>query len=119
MGKGEGELEGEEEEELETSALFKEDDVQLVLQASAEKARERFENEVRNICATIQLVVVARQDTIAKLERAADYLDSVWLRCRVRFDARCYMNCICIYSLCHIKYCVSCLVFWDHSVIKQ
>jgi len=26
---------------------------------------------------------VARQDTIAKLERAADYLDSVWLRCRV------------------------------------
>ena len=84
MGKGEGEVEGEEEEELETSALFKEDDEQLVLQASAEKARERFENEVRNICATIQLVVVARQDTIAKLERAADYLDSVWLRCRVR-----------------------------------
>jgi len=83
MGKGEGEVEGEEEEELETSALFKEDDEQLVLQASAEKARERFENEVRNICATIQLVVVARQDTIAKLERAADYLDSVWLRCRV------------------------------------
>jgi len=76
-------VEGEEEEELETSALFKEDDEQLVLQASAEKARERFENEVRNICATIQLVVVARQDTIAKLERAADYLDSVWLRCRV------------------------------------
>ena len=78
-------MEGEEEEEVETetSALFKEDDEQLVLQASAEKARERFENEVRNICATIQLVVVARQDTIAKLERAADYLDSVWLRCRV------------------------------------
>jgi len=89
MGKGEGEVEGgnsasSEEEELETSALYKkEDDVQLVLQASGEKARERFENEVRNICATIQLVVVARQDTIAKLERAADYLDSVWLRCRV------------------------------------
>ena len=41
--------------------------------------------QVRNICATIQLVVVARQDTIAKLERAADYLDSVWLRCRVSF----------------------------------
>ena len=39
--------------------------------------------QVRNICATIELVVVARQDTIAKLERAADYLDSVWLRCRV------------------------------------
>merc|ERR1712172_16869 len=89
MGKGEGEAEGgnsasSEEEELETSALYKkEDDVQLVLQASGEKARERFENEVRNICATIQLVVVARQDTIAKLERAADYPDSVWLRCRV------------------------------------
>jgi len=88
MGKGEGEVEGEEaeEEELETetSALFtEEEDAHLVLQASGEKARERFENEVRNICATIQLVVVARQDTIAKLERAADYLDSVWLRCRV------------------------------------
>jgi len=89
MGKGDGEVEegdsaSSEEEELETSALYKqEDDVQLVLQASGEKARERFENEVRNICATIQLVVVARQDTIAKLERAADYLDSVWLRCRV------------------------------------
>ena len=89
MGKGEGEVEGEEAEEgeleTETSALFTEveEDAHLVLQASGEKARERFENEVRNICATIQLVVVARQDTIAKLERAADYLDSVWLRCRV------------------------------------
>jgi len=85
MGKGEGEVEGQEEElETETSALFtEEEDVHVVLQASGEKARERFENEVRNICATIQLVVVARQDTIAKLERAADYLDSVWLRCRV------------------------------------
>ena len=64
MGKGEGEVEegdsaSSEEEELETSALYKqEDDVQLVLQASGEKARERFENEVRKICATIQLVVV-------------------------------------------------------------
>jgi len=85
MGKGEGEVEGE--EETETSALFNEEDEwrgkQEDVHASAEKARERFENEVRNICATIQLVVVARQDTIAKLERAADYLDSVWLRCRV------------------------------------
>jgi len=79
----EGEEAEEEELETETSALFIEEDVQVVLQASGEKARERFENEVRNICATIQLVVVARQDTIAKLERAADYLDSVWLRCRV------------------------------------
>ena len=43
---------------------------------------------MRNICATIQLVVVARQDTIAKLERAADYLDSVWLRCRVLLKAQ-------------------------------
>lgn len=64
MGKGDGEVEegdsaSSEEEELETSALYKqEDDVQLVLQASGEKARERFENEVRKICATIQLVVV-------------------------------------------------------------
>ena len=64
MGKGDGEVEegdsaSSEEEELETSALYKEeDDVQLVLQASGEKAREKFENEVRNICATNQLVVV-------------------------------------------------------------
>ena len=64
MGKGDGEVEegdsaSSEEEELETSALYKEeDDVQIVLQASGEKARERFENEVRKICATIQLVVV-------------------------------------------------------------
>jgi len=97
MGKGEGEGDGEVEEQLEqetsgflceqTSGTNNNDeewrDYQEDAQASAEKARERFENEVRNICATIQLVVVARQDTIAKLERAADYLDSVWLRCRV------------------------------------
>ena len=53
------------------------------VQEEAERVRERFENEVRNICATIELVVVARRDTIVKLERAADYLDTVWLRCRV------------------------------------
>ena len=134
MGKGEGEVEGE--EETETSALFNEEEEwrgkQEDVHASAEKARERFENEVskigainhdtasgrhhchchgyrchhdrhhrnhshhycdkvRNICATIQLVVVARQDTIAKLERAADYLDSVWLRCRVSSATHWYL----------------------------
>jgi len=52
-------------------------------QEEAHKARDKFENEVRNICATIELLVVARTDTIAKLHRAADYLDTVWIRCRV------------------------------------
>jgi len=45
--------------------------------------RKNFENAVRNICSTIQLLVTARRDTIEKLVMSADYLDSVWVRCRV------------------------------------
>ena len=60
MGKGEGEVEGE--EETETSALFNEEDEwrgkQEDVHASAERARERFENEVSKIGAMVQLVVV-------------------------------------------------------------
>ena len=50
------------EEETETSALFNEEEKwrgkQEDVHASAEKARERFENEVSKIGAMIQLVVV-------------------------------------------------------------
>ena len=72
---------GEEELDGEAERLIKQAEE---LEVSLERLRERFENEVRNICATIELLVVARQDTISKLVRAAEYLDSVWLRCRVR-----------------------------------
>ena len=83
----EGEVEGEEEQEVEVVeddlAPGMEWDGMEEAQEVAEKVRDKFENEVRNICATIELLVVARRDTIAKLLRAASYLDSVWLRCRV------------------------------------
>lgn len=87
MGKGGGEVEGEAEQEVDVV----EDDLAPGMEwdgmeeahEAAEKVRDKFENEVRNICATIELLVVARRDTIAKLLRAAGYLDSVWLRCRV------------------------------------
>ena len=87
MGKGGGQVEGEAEQEVDVV----EDDLAPGMEwdgmeeahEAAEKVRDKFENEVRNICATIELLVVARRDTIAKLLRAAGYLDSVWLRCRV------------------------------------
>ena len=55
----------------------------MVAQYAAEIEKEDFENEVRNICSTIQLLVAARRETIEKLVDSADYLDSIWMRCRV------------------------------------
>ena len=55
----------------------------MVAQYEAEIEKEDFENEVRNLCSTIQLLVTARRETIAKLVASAAYLDSIWMRCRV------------------------------------
>ena len=55
----------------------------MVAQYEAEIEREDFENEVRNLCSTIQLLVTARRETIEKLVLSAAYLDSIWMRCRV------------------------------------
>ena len=49
----------------------------MVAQYAAEIEKEDFENEVRNICSTIQLLVAARRETIEKLVDSADYLDSI------------------------------------------
>jgi len=44
---------------------------------------EDFEDEVFGLTGSAQQLVAARRDTIAKLRGSADYLDSIWLRCRV------------------------------------
>ena len=55
----------------------------MVAQYEAEIEKEDFENEVRNLCSTILLLVAARRETISKLILSAAYLDSIWMRCRV------------------------------------
>ena len=45
--------------------------------------RDDFESDILRICCSIRQVVDARLDTIVKLRASAEYLDSVWLRCRV------------------------------------
>jgi len=52
-------------------------------QSEAEMEVEAFDNDVRNLCCTVTLLTAARKDTIVKLEGSADYLDSIWMRCRV------------------------------------
>ena len=47
--------------------------------------RDEFEVDIRNISCTLHQLVLAREETIVKLRQSADYLDSVWLRCRVSF----------------------------------
>jgi len=44
---------------------------------------EDFEDEVFCLTSSVKQLVEARKDTIAKLRASADYLDSIWLRCRV------------------------------------
>jgi len=44
---------------------------------------EDFEDEVFCLTSSVKQLVEARQDSIAKLRASADYLDSIWLRCRV------------------------------------
>jgi len=45
--------------------------------------REDFESDMLRLCSSLRQVVHARLDTISKLRASAEYLDSVWLRCRV------------------------------------
>ena len=45
--------------------------------------RDDFEADILRICNSLRQVVLARLDTIVKLRASAEYLDSVWLRCRV------------------------------------
>lgn len=44
---------------------------------------EDFEEEVLGLTGSLKQLVEARRDTIEKLRSSADYLDSIWLRCRV------------------------------------
>ena len=44
--------------------------------------REDFESDMLKLCCSIRQLCEARLDTIAKLRASAEYLDSVWLRCR-------------------------------------
>ena len=45
--------------------------------------QEDFKSMLYRLCHTIKQLVEAREDTIAKLLVSADYLDSLWLRCKV------------------------------------
>ena len=41
---------------------------------------EDFETDIRNLSSCLYQLVYAREDTIQKLRRSADYLDSIWVR---------------------------------------
>ena len=45
--------------------------------------QEDFKSLLYKLCQTIKQLVEAREDTIAKLLVNADYLDTLWLRCKV------------------------------------
>jgi len=42
-----------------------------------------FEDDVRGLSSSIRQLVEARQETITRLRASAEYLDSIWMRCRV------------------------------------
>ena len=58
-------------------------DAPLFAEYAAEIEKEDFEDEVRNMCSTVVLLIAARRETIKNLYLSADYLDSIWMRCRV------------------------------------
>lgn len=58
-------------------------DDQRFAEYAAQLERQDWEDEVRRAAHTLYQLVEARRDTIEKLLLGADYLDSVWLRCRV------------------------------------
>jgi hypothetical protein len=45
--------------------------------------KDDFEDEMRGLSCSVMQLVQARQETIAKLRASAQYLDSIWMRCRV------------------------------------
>ena len=50
---------------------------------AAKLEREDFEDDIRSLNASLYQLVAAREDTIKKLRESADYLDSIWFRCKV------------------------------------
>lgn len=42
--------------------------------------RDDFEDDIRCLSSSLHQLIYAREDTITKLRRSADYLDSVWIR---------------------------------------
>lgn len=42
-----------------------------------------FEDDIRSLSASLYQLTAAREDTIRKLRISADYLDSIWFRCKV------------------------------------
>jgi len=45
--------------------------------------REDFEDDILCLSSSVRQLVHARMDTITKLRASAEYLDSIWLRCRM------------------------------------
>ena len=41
---------------------------------------EDFEDDIRNLSSSLHQLIYAREDTIQKLRKSADYLDSIWVR---------------------------------------
>ena len=50
---------------------------------AAQIEQDDFECLLYKLCNTLKQLVNAREDTIEKLMISADYLDSLWLRCKV------------------------------------
>jgi len=76
---------------MEDSQNLKEDDVDHHQSQGSDSSemmdlyvlQARFQSEVLNLCDIVQKLVAARHDTIDKIRASAEYLDSLWLRCRV------------------------------------
>lgn len=50
---------------------------------AAKLERDEFEDDVRSLSASLYQLIAAREDTIKKLRASADYLDSIWFRCKI------------------------------------
>ena len=58
-------------------------DENMFAQYAENLEKEDFEDDIRCLSSSIRQLVDARTDTISKLKASAEYLDSIWLRCRV------------------------------------
>merc|ERR1719350_1990989 len=58
-------------------------DESMFAQYAEQVEKDDFEDDILSLSSSIRQLVHARLDTIAKLRASAEYLDSIWLRCRL------------------------------------
>merc|ERR1719350_2073470 len=58
-------------------------DETMFAQYAEQVEKDEFEDDILSLSSSVRQLVHARLDTIAKLRASAEYLDSIWLRCRL------------------------------------